>query len=80
MHASLWVVIQVAGYSLVKSKKFLLVQASEVWGLFFIQKQMETTEGKYIMTSWEETNSQILYIKNILFIFDSTNNHHTTAL
>lgn len=70
MHASLWVVIQVAGYSLVKSKKFLLVQASEVWGLFFIQKQMETTEGKYIMTSWEETNSQILYIKNILFIFD----------
>lgn len=70
MHASLWVVIQVAGYSLVKSKKFLLVQASEVWGLFFIQKQMETTEGKYIMTSWEEANSQILYIKNILFIFD----------
>lgn len=70
MHASLWVVIQVAGYSLVKSKKFLLVQASEVWGLFFIQKQMETTEGKYIMTSWEGTNSQILYIKNILFIFD----------
>lgn len=70
MHASLWLVIQVAGYSLVKSKKFLLVQASEVWGLFFIQKQMETTEGKYIMTSWEETNSQILYIKNILFIFD----------
>lgn len=70
MHAPLWVVIQVAGYSLVESKQFLLLQASEVWGLIFNQRQKETTEGKYIMTSWEGTNSQILFIQNILFIFD----------